>query len=103
MNPRVLNMGMLILWVVISIGLLTRAWWMPAQYQHRFQGERIVMVMGVVIMLIIWNLIKVFGNRIGKTKGKTAHQEFREKYGKPKEIENPEFNFTEDQNKSEAK
>jgi len=58
MNSKVLNLSLMILWLLLCLGLLTRDWWMPDEMRDRVSGPNTPMAIAVTALLAGWNLVR---------------------------------------------
>ena len=60
MNARVFNLALMIFWLALCVGLLTRDWWMPAGLLERVSGPQTPLVILVTGVLACWNFMRYF-------------------------------------------
>jgi hypothetical protein len=98
MNARVLNLGLLVWWLVVLIGLMTRESWMPPALLKRMTDEQMQLVFPVVVAFLIWNALRFWlAVRTDRPPDPTARSAMRErirrKFGEEPRVTDPQFNF----------
>jgi hypothetical protein len=101
MNAKVFNLALMIFWLLLGLGLLTRELWMPPGLLEKVNGPQTPLAIALAGMLAAWNFIRFWAaSRFGKPAGPSAQvQEYRRRIrtmsGEDPKVTNPEFNFDE--------
>ena len=101
MNTKLFNLALMVLWLVLCLGLLTREWWMPDDLREKVTGPQTPLVIAVAGLLAVWNFARFFvAYRFGApTKPSPEVDEYRRKIralsGHDPKVTDPQFNFDE--------
>ena len=60
MNARVFNLALMVFWLILCVGLLTRDWWMPPELLDRVSSPQTPLVILVAGMLAVWNFMRFY-------------------------------------------
>ena len=93
MNPKILNLGLLALWLGIFVGLLTRDHWMTPEMVAKVNSPNTPLVVAATGMLALWNAVRLWHAFKFKAPPKTARQRLREKLGETPKVTDPQFTF----------
>ena len=100
MNSKFFNLALMIMWLTLCLGLVTREWWMSDGLKDRVTGPNTPVVIGVTALLAVWNFVRFFVSyRFSVSPGKPSPEveEYRRKIralsGEDPKVVNPEFNF----------
>ena len=102
MNTKVFNLVLMILWLVLCVGLLTRDWWMPDGLRDRVTGPNTPVVIAVAGLLAAWNFVRFFvAHRYGPTGRPSPEVEayrrrIRAMSGHDPKVTDPQFRFDDD-------
>ena len=100
MNTKVFNLILMVFWLVICIGLLTRdLGWMPEDLHDKVSGPKTPLVIALTGMLAAWNFMRFWvARQYGRAPQPSATAEaYRRKIrsitGEDPKVVNPEFVF----------
>jgi hypothetical protein len=99
MNAKVFNLALMVIWLAILVGLLTRDWWMPPELHDRVSGPKTPMVIAVAGMLAVWNFMRYFiSNRFsGPPKLSPTAEAYRKRIrgmsAEDPKVTDPQFRF----------
>src|SRR5262245_33779487 len=102
MNSRVFNLALMVLWLVLFVGLLTREWWMPDDMRDRVTGPNTPVVIAVAGLLAVWNFVRFFVSyRFGPAGRPSPEVEayrrrIRDLSGGDPKVTDPQFRFDDD-------
>ena len=60
MNGKMFNLALMILWLVVFVGLLSRDLWMSDELLEKVEGPRMPLVIALTGLLTLWNLTRFF-------------------------------------------
>ncbi|HVK07933.1 MAG TPA: hypothetical protein VM597_04055 [Gemmataceae bacterium] len=98
MNAKVFNLFLLVVWLVVLVGILTREAWMSPEMLDKMNGQHTSLVVAVVAMLCLWNFARFFvAYKLSRppdpTGRETMRADIRRKFGNDPKVTDPEFNF----------
>lgn len=101
MNSKVFNLALMVFWLLICAGLLTRDYWMAAELNEKLTGPNTPLVIAVAGLLAAWNLMRVWVARkypVQKAMDPSPlAQEYRRriraKLGADPRVTDPQFSF----------
>jgi hypothetical protein len=102
MNTRAFNFGLMLFWLVLGVGLITRSWWMENDWKARVEGANPQLMIGFVFLMAAWNFIRMWSVAQRQPVYKESQEaseirrRIREKMGgEDPKITDPQFNFDE--------
>jgi hypothetical protein len=98
MNTKVFNLFLMVIWVAVLIGLLTRDAWMSPEMLEKVNGPHTPMVIAVTAMLCVWNLVRFWvawklNRPPDPTEREAMRAHIRRKFGSDPKVTDPQFNF----------
>jgi hypothetical protein len=60
MNTRIFNLALMVFWLALFVGLLTRDWWMPPGLLDRVSSPQTPLVVMVAGVLAAWNFMRFY-------------------------------------------
>jgi hypothetical protein len=107
MNSKVFNLALMVLWLLLCVGLLTRGWWMPDEMRDRVAGPNTPMVIAVTGLLALWNLARFlvayrFGTPALSSPARSSpeveayRRRIRAMTGEDPKVTDPQFKFDDD-------
>src|SRR5438552_15303954 len=99
MNTKVFNLALMLFWLMICIGLLTRDFWMPEEMKEKVTGPNTPMVIAITGVLALWNLMRFwaasrFPARLQTTVSPEAEEyrrRIRARLGEDARVTDPQF------------
>src|SRR5438067_1074082 len=101
MNTKVFNLALMIFWLMICVGLLTRDWWMPAEMNEKVSGRNTPLVIAVAGVFALWNVMRILvAYRLPARPSTTVSPEAQEyrrriraRLGHDPRVTDPQFQF----------
>jgi hypothetical protein len=99
MNTRSFNLVLMLFWIAIAIGLLTRELWMPQNLKDKMNIEQMPLIIGVAFMLAGWNLMRYFAARSRSSPVQVSEhameirRKIRASLGPDPKVTDPQFDF----------
>ncbi|HEX3147625.1 MAG TPA: hypothetical protein VHR66_06040 [Gemmataceae bacterium] len=99
MNTKLFNLALMVMWLALCLGLLTREWWMPDAMRERVTGPNTPIVIGVAGLLALWNFMRFFiAYRFSAAPGPSKEvEEYRRRIralsGQDPKVTDPQLNF----------
>lgn len=99
MNTRSFNFTLLIFWLMLGIGLLTREWWMSEELKDKLSGQNMPLMIGLTFLLAGWNFVRFYsvGMRLSGPRESDSTREqrrkIREVLGERPQVTDPQFDF----------
>ncbi len=109
MNTKIINLGLMIIWLMICIGLLTRDYWMPAGLKNEVSGPNTPLVISITAVLAVWNLMRFWvAQRFPKSprvspspEAQEYRRRIRSQLGDDPRVTDPQFRFDDSSDRSE--
>jgi hypothetical protein len=104
MNTKAFNLALMVFWLMICIGLLTRDYWMPADLNEKVTGPQTPLVIGIAAMLALWNLMRLWvahrfaikPNAALSPEAEEYRRRIRARLGEDPRVTDPQFKFDEE-------
>jgi len=99
MNTKVFNLALMVFWLLLCLGLLTRDLWMPAGLLEKVNGPQTPLVTAVAGVLAFWNFMRFWiAHRFTRpvTPSPTAEayrRKIRSITGEDPKVTDPQFRF----------
>ena len=99
MNTKVFNLALMVFWLLLCLGLLTRDLWMPPALLEKVNGPQTPMAVAVAGLLAVWNFMRFMtGRQVRPPTGPSpAVEEYRRKIrgitGEDPKVTDPQFRF----------
>ena len=98
MNAKVVNLFLMVVWLAVLVGLLTRDAWMSQELLNKVNGQHTPMVIALAGMLFLWNLVRFWvayklNRPSDPTERDAVRDRIRQKFGGDPRVTDPEFNF----------
>jgi hypothetical protein len=104
MNAKVFNLALMILWLLICLGLLTRELWMPPDLLEKVNSPNTPLVISLAGILAAYNLMRLLiATRFttAPARPSPATEEYRRRIrsitGEDPKVTDPQFKFDDDQ------
>ena len=100
MNSKFFNLALMVMWLSLCLGLLTREWWMPDGMKDRVTGPNTPVVIGVAALLATWNFAASSSPIVSAVppgrprKSKSIAGRFARCSGEDPKVTDPQLNFT---------
>ena len=103
MNTKLFNLGLMVFWILLCVGLLTREWWMPPDLLDKVSGPQTPLVIMVAAVLAMWNFMRFFiAHRFtAPARPSPVVDEYRRKIRRESEdpkVTDPQFRFDDPNN-----
>jgi hypothetical protein len=102
MNTKAFNLGLMIFWLALCVGLLTRELWMPPGLLDRASGPQTPLIIAVSAVLAVWNLVRFWiAHRFGRPAqpsptAEAYRRKIRSITGEDPKVTDPQFRFDDD-------
>ena len=99
MNTKVFNLALMVFWLLLCLGLLTRDLWMPPALLEKVSGPQTPLVVAVAGLLAFWNFMRFWvAHRFKRPVGPSPEAEaYRRKIrsitGEDPKVTDPQFRF----------
>jgi hypothetical protein len=99
MNAKVFNLALMVFWLALFVGLLTRDWWMPQDLLDRVSSPQTPLVIMLAGMLAAWNLMRFYVARrpSSPTQPSPVVEQYRRRIrsisGEDPRVTDPQFQF----------
>jgi hypothetical protein len=99
MNTRAFNFTLMLFWLLLGVGLLTRDWWMSDELKEKLSSQNLPMIIGLTFLLAGWNFVRFWsiGARLSAPRESAETQQIRRKIrdtlGETPKVTDPQFDF----------